>query len=66
MSLFPEPSTAEKVASVDKLRREAQDKAHTARRARDQNAANYWLNEMVRLTRLRSNVINGTQQEMQL
>lgn len=63
-SLFPEPTTAEKVASVEHLLRDAQNKAHTARRARDQDAANYWLGEMVRLQRLRSDVIGASQIDM--
>ncbi len=65
-SLFPEPSTADKLASVDHLRRDAQDKAHTARRARDPEAANFWLNEMVRLDRIRQNVLQSSQQELTL
>lgn len=61
MSLFPEPTTAEQVASLDKLRREAQGKAHIARRARDREAAFYWLNEMVRLDKIRLRVVSDSQ-----
>ena len=66
MSLFPEPSTAEKVASVDKLRQEAREKVAIADRARDERARFYWAQEAERLTKLRGNVINQSQVELML
>lgn len=64
MELFPEPSTADKVASVDHLRKDARLKIHLAARARDLEAANFWRLELERLTRLRAAVVNGSQMDL--
>jgi len=62
MSLFPEPTVTDQVASVDHLRREAKEKVKLAARARDQRAVDYWHAEAERLRRLRSQVVSGAQQ----
>lgn len=66
MSLFPEPTTADKVASVDKLRREAREKVMAANRMNDQRIRDYWIAEWQRLDRVRCSVINQSQQELTL
>ena len=66
MTLFPEPSTAEKVASVDKLRADAREKVMAASRMNDQRIRDYWLAEWQRLDRVRCQVINGSQESLAL
>lgn len=61
MSLFPEPTTADQIASVDYLRKDARQKIHLAAKARDLEAANYWRRELERLTKLRAAVVNRSQ-----
>lgn len=61
MSLFPEPSVADQVASVDHLRKDAKEKIKMAARARDQRAVEYWAAEAERLKRLRGQVVNAAQ-----
>ncbi len=66
MSLFPEPSTAEKVASVTHLLADATRKMEIAAQAMDRRAVAYWLAEAERLDRLRGTVVNNSQQELSL
>ncbi len=66
VSLFPEPTTAEKIASVDKLRQDAREKVMAASRMNDQRIRDYWLAEWQRLDRLRCAVVNSSQQELSL
>lgn len=63
-ALFPEPSTSEKIASVDHLRKQAKRKIRTAAIACDYEATNYWRGELDRLTRLRAAVVAGSQMDM--
>lgn len=63
-SLFPEPSTADQVASVDHLRKDARAKIAAAHKMHDARAVEYWRGELERLTRLRATVVNASQMDM--
>ncbi len=63
-SLFPEPTTADQIASVDHLRKDAAAKMQAASRAMDRRAVAYWLAEAERLDRVRSSVVNASQIDM--
>jgi hypothetical protein len=61
MSLFPEPSTTDKVASVDHLRADARAKIEAAAKMNDVRIAEHWRQELDRLTRIRAATINNSQ-----
>ena len=62
--LFPEPTTGDKVASVDHLRKDARAKIAAAVKMRDMRIAEHWRQELDRLTRLRAAVLQGSQMDM--
>lgn len=63
-TLFPEPSTADQVASVDHLRRDARAKITAANKMNDVRVAEHWRAELDRLTRIRSATIQSSQIDM--
>lgn len=62
--LFPTPTTGDKVASVDHLRKDARAKIAAAVKMRDLRVAEHWRQELQRLTRLRADVVAGSQVDM--
>lgn len=63
-ALFPEPSTADQVASVDHLRKDARAKIAAAAKMHDMRVVEHWRGEMERLTRLRAAVLASSQMDM--